>query len=84
MDNTDQIVAVLKTFGVPGLMSIFLGWIGKRYLEKKLESEKAANQANIKSIESKLNQSLEVHKQKIKIGNSFFKGNLMPRRNSIK
>jgi len=72
MENLDQITAILKTFGVPGLMSVFLAWLGKRYLEKKLESEKAINLANIKSIENRLNQSLEVHKQKIKNWEFFF------------
>lgn len=72
MDNFDQIIELLRIFGVPGLMTFLLGWLGKRYLEKKLESEKAINQANIKAIESKLNQSLEVHKQKIKNWEFFF------------
>lgn len=72
MENLNEIIGILKTFGVPGLMSFFLAWAGKRYLDKKLESEKSVNQANIKSIESKLNQYLEVHKQKIKNWEFFF------------
>lgn len=72
MANFDEIIFISKAFGIPGLMSFILGWVGKRYLDKKLESEKSVNQANIKSIESKLNQYLEVHKQKIKNWEFFF------------
>jgi hypothetical protein len=72
MENHDQIITAIKTFGIPGIMSVFLGWAGKRYLDRKLESEKAANQASIKSVENKLSQSLEVHKQKIKNWEFFF------------
>lgn len=72
MENLDQIITTLKTFGIPGIMSVFLGWVGKRYLDRKLESEKATNQANIRSIENKLSQSLEIHKQKIKNWEFFF------------
>ncbi|MCZ6804721.1 MAG: hypothetical protein O7D86_12520 [Proteobacteria bacterium] len=72
MANYNEIVEILTPFGIPGLMALILGWIGKRYLDKKLESEKSENQANIKSMESKLSQYLEVHKQKIKNSEFFF------------
>lgn len=72
MEHLNEILDILKTIGIPGLMTIILGWAGKRYLDRNLESEKAANQANIKSIESKLGQYLEVHKQKIKNWEFFF------------
>lgn len=68
----EQLNEILKTIVIPGLMTSILGWFGKRYLDKKLESEKAANQENIKSVENKLNQYLEVHKQKIKNWEFFF------------
>lgn len=72
MDHFNEIIEILKTIGIPGLMTLVLGWIGKRYLGSKLESEKSENQAKIKSIESKLSQYLEVHKQKIKNSEFFF------------
>jgi len=72
MDQLNEILARLNTIGISGLMAISLGWIGKRYLDSKLESEKAVNQENMKSLESRINQSLEVHKQKVKNGELFF------------
>jgi len=72
MEHLNEILDILKTVSIPGFMTIVLGWVGKRYLDRKLESEKAVNQANIKSIESKLSQYLEVHKQKIKNWEFFF------------
>ncbi|MFA4918820.1 MAG: hypothetical protein WC581_06170 [Thermodesulfovibrionales bacterium] len=72
MDHFNEITEILKTFGIQGLMTLVLGWIGKRYLDSKLESEKSENQAKLKSIESQLSQYLEVHKQKIKNSEFFF------------
>ena len=65
-------MSILNSIGIPGIMTIVLGWIGKRYLDSKLESEKTDNLTKIKAIESRLNQYLEVHKQKIKNSEFFF------------
>jgi len=72
MDNLNDIIEALKAIGIPGLMTLVLGWIGKRYLDRKLEIEKSEHQTNIKSIESRLSHYLEVHKQKIKNSEFFF------------
>lgn len=71
--TANEILEVLKAWGISGLMTIILGWIGKRYLDRKLEYEKSENQQKIASLESDLNQYLEVHKQKIRNSESFFK-----------
>jgi hypothetical protein len=67
-----HILNLLENLGITGLIAILLGWLGKRYLDRKLEIEKSEHQANIKSIESSLNRYLEIHKQKIKNSEIFF------------
>ncbi len=68
-----KIIEAIKPLGIPSLVAIILGAIGKRYLDKKLEFEKAGYQTKFRSIESQIDQSLEVHKQKIKNSEFFFK-----------
>lgn len=71
--NFNEAVELVKALGIPGILAIILGWLGKRYLDKKLEQEKSAYQSNIKTLENTLNQYSEIHKQKIKNSEFFFK-----------
>ena len=66
MENVNEIINILKTLGITTLLTLLLGWIGKRYLDKKLEQEKASNQSKLKDIESTFSKNLEIHKQKEK------------------
>ena len=72
MEYIESLMKILDTLGIQSIFAVLLGWVGKRYLDGKLENEKSEHEANIKSIESKLNHYLEVHKQKIKNSEFFF------------
>ena len=65
-------MSLLQFLGAPSLIALFLGWLGKRYLEKKLEQEKTAHLSEIKRLESKLGEYSEIHKQKVKNSEFFF------------
>lgn len=70
--NFSEVLELLKTLGIPSLLVIILGWIGKRYLDKKLEQEKSEYQSDIKTLESTLNNYSDIHKQKLKNSELFF------------
>lgn len=65
-------MSFLQLLGTPSLIALVLGWLGKRYLEKKLEQEKADHLSEIKRLESKLGEYSEIHKQKLKNSELFF------------
>lgn len=63
----------IETLGIPSLLVLIAGWLGKRYLDKKLESERASYQSQIASLEGSLRENLEVHKQTLKNSEFIFR-----------
>ncbi|MBK1653013.1 hypothetical protein [Halorhodospira halochloris] len=63
----------IETLGIPSLLVIIAGWLGKRYLDKKLEYERALYKSQIASLEGSLRENLEVHKQKLKNSEFIFR-----------
>lgn len=60
----------VETLGISGLVvavvSTIMSVIGKRYLDRRLAGEKATHNSDLKSLEGTINESLEVHKQKLR------------------
>lgn len=63
----------VEALGIPSLIVLIAGWIGKHYLNKKLEAERAAYKSQIASLEGSLRENLEVHKQKLKNSEFIFR-----------
>lgn len=59
MDELINGFNVIEQFGIPTAIASFFTFIGKKYLDKRLNDEKS-------SLDSVLNQKLEIQKQKLK------------------